>query len=208
MRGIPVNMTKEKSEPIIPKYNYRGKTVTNNGETYTPIKHIALESMLKGANLHDNAAFLAEIKPFYDPAYSRAEYTVEIYTEVLDRLCDWMYPHLSREEGREQVGRLIFQGFRKTITGRVGLAALHLFGPARLLTMSPRLFEDGAGVGKRTVTQLDTNKYLFTLRNIAGTHEDTIGIIKAGLEAVGAKNVRCEITINSPSSWDFVIEWD
>lgn len=189
-------------------YYYRGRTITNNGEQTTSIKYNTVEGLVKGVSLDGNSAFHAEIKPFFDPAHPRRLYTVAEYLEVLDRICDWFFPQLSREQGREQAGRLGLEGFRKTIFGRVALASIHLIGPERLLKLSPTLFDSAAGVGKRSVSKLGPQQYCFSSRQVSGTFEEEVGLIKAALETAGAQNVRCEVKILALDSWDYFIEWD
>lgn len=189
-------------------YKYRGKTVTNNGEKETLVKYTSFDSLLKGAGLDDNPAFLAEIKLFYDPNRPNRPYTMDDFLEVLDRACDWLFPHLSREQGREELGRLTFEGFRKTLHGKMALAALHIIGPDKLARYAPGLFNDTVTQTERTVTQLGPRQYLYSIRNASGTPEEVVGLLKAGLQAAGARNVRCRVEQPGASAMDFYVEWD
>jgi uncharacterized protein (TIGR02265 family) len=208
------NASKNKNMDSLSKppatYVYRGKTITNNGEWKNRLKHATLESLLKGASLDTDPAFLAEIAPFYDPTHPQHDYTVSDYLEVLDRVCDWLYPELTREAGREAIGRMIFEGRRKTAFGKVALSALHVMGPNRLMQLAPRLFETTDGTGKRSLVIEDAkaNKYCFCSRGVSGTYEEEVGAIKVALETSGAKNVRIVVEVIEPDSWDYHIEWD
>ncbi len=200
---------KAKNQPERPStYIYRGRTVTNNGEQKALIKYNAIESIIRGVELYTNSAFLQEVQPFFDPTRPKPQYTVVDYLEVLDRICDWCYPNLSRAEGREQVGRLALSGFRKTIFGRVALATIHLIGPDRLLIRVPGLLANVSGTGKYSITKLGLRRYCFSTREEAGTYEETLGVLKAGLGAAGAQNVKCEVKVIAADSWDFILTWD
>jgi uncharacterized protein (TIGR02265 family) len=188
-------------------YIYRGKTVTNNGEWKVRVKHTTLESLVKGADLENNLAFLAEIYPFFDPCCPQHDYTVCDYLEVLDRMCDWFYPNLTRESGREAIGRLLFEGRRKTAFGKIALSALHVMGPQRLIMLAPRFFETTEGVGHRTIKMVGPNQYCFSSRGVSGTYEEEVGAIKAALEEAGAKNLKVEVEVLAPDSWDYHIKW-
>jgi uncharacterized protein (TIGR02265 family) len=189
-------------------YVYRGKTTPNNGEQTATIKYNGIESILKGTKLDQNPAFLAEIRPFFDLKRPRKEYTLEIYFEVMDRVCDWLFPDLSRPAGREQVGRLMLEGFSTTVFGRIAMAGLNMMSPGRALMLTPNTFKNILNYGERTVTALAPNRYLFSSRGVAGTPEEQMGSIVAMLEKIGTQNPRCTVTVIDPKNWDYLFEWD
>jgi uncharacterized protein (TIGR02265 family) len=199
----PVNIT---SRPA--NYVYRGKTDTGTDEWKTRVKYATLESLLKGTGLENSTEFLDEVSLFFDPKHPQHDYSISDYIEVLDRMCDWIFPKLTREAGREAIGRMLFDGRRKTVFGKVALSALHVMGPHRLMSLAPRLFEVTGGVGKRTLTNSGPNQYCFSSRQVAGTYEEEVGAIKAALEEAGAKNLKVVVEVLAPDSWDYHISWD
>ncbi len=193
----------------LPKhYIYRGRTITNNGEDTATTTYNSLESLLKGADLYDDGAFLTEILPFFNPMHLKNNYKVSVYLEVLDRICDWHFPNFTREMGREEAGRLTFKGFRRTIFGRVVLASLAMIGPERLIKLAPSLFKRVVDAPDCSVKQIGTHSYIFDYPNVSGTYEDKTGIFKEALEQAGAHNVRCEVKILTPRHWEFSLEWE
>ena len=189
------------------EYVYRGRTITSNGEDTVTTTYNSLESLLKGADLYDDGAFLTEILPFFNSMYLQNDYKVSVYMELLDRICDWRFPNLTREMGREEAGRLTFRGFRRTILGRVVLASLGMIGPERLIKLAPSLFKRVVDAPDCSVKQTGPYSYIFDYPNASGTYEDKIGIFKEAWEQAGAGNVQCEVKILTSRHWEFWLEW-
>jgi uncharacterized protein (TIGR02265 family) len=130
--------------------------------------------------------------------------------EVLDRVCDYQYPELTREAGREAVGRLIFEGIGKGLFGALVLQSLHIMKADGLMRLIKRFFDATGGVGRRSVEVLNAsnNSYKFSSRRVSGTYEEEVGAIKAALEEAGATNVQIAVEVLATDSWDYYISWD
>lgn len=189
-------------------YKYRGKTSPNNGEKLAKVKYTLLETLLKGTNLDNNPAFMQEIQPFFKPDQLSREYTLENYFEIMDRACDWLFPNLSREQGREEIGRMFLNGLRRTVFGRIALSGMHLMKSGQMLMLSPYTLGSMVSYGQRSVKELGPKHYLFSSRGVAGTCEEQVGALKQALQETGAKNIRCTVQLLTPNDWDYVFEWD
>lgn len=189
-------------------YMYRGKTPLTVREQNSKIKHNLMETVLKGTNLINDPAFMEEVLPFYDPKHFQSEYTLEVYFQIMDRACDWLHPNLSRAEGREQIGKVLFNGFQKTVMGKILLASLHLMTPEKILLTAVHIFNNILLYGKRSSKELGPKSYLLSTRDTFGTPEEQVGALLACLEFAGTKNPRCTIKILESGSWDYIFEWD
>jgi uncharacterized protein (TIGR02265 family) len=191
-------------------YIYRGKIVTNNNEDTTYVKVDTIEAILDGTDLVNSVAFMHEIANYYDPKERKKSVLMSDYLEVVARASDWLYPHLSREAGIEELGRALFLGRSRSVFGKIAFAGIQLFGPKLTILTAPRIFDLTGEVGKRSaiIVNEQANEYTFCSREVSGTYWEEIGALKAALEIAGAKNVQIDVEILAPDSWDYHIKFD
>lgn len=177
------------------------------------IKQFTFESVLKGTGLLDNPALVAELKPVYDASRQQNFYPAETYHRVVEFAREHLFSAKSEKDAYIEIGQKAFYGYYKgTIVGRVALAALHIISPARLMSMTSRLWED-SGLGQCQTEKLTEQRYRVAFRNFAANPSIVTGLAREALTITGAKNLRYELNVlPSPGQYlydfDLIWEWD
>jgi uncharacterized protein (TIGR02265 family) len=144
----------------------------------------------------------------FDVKRPPAAIPLDTVIEIQRYLARYLYPGLPLSAALWKLGRVTFEGYRRSLVGRVMLAALHLWGPHRAINNAPRIYEMTMKYGIRTVKKVGPTKYELRHQYEPGNIELLAGNIEAGLEAAGAKNLRVKIRPLAPDDHILDIEWD
>jgi uncharacterized protein (TIGR02265 family) len=141
-------------------------------------------------------------KPF-DPAYpiSRWEKCLVVCAEEL-------FPERSLELGVQEVGFLLTRGYFQTLLGSAVAAVLKVIGPARAIKRMDRSLRSGNNYSETRVTELAPGKFEFWSNETGLTQYNLVGLLRAGAEVSGAKNLRAEIVKRDDEGVTIVLEWN
>lgn len=144
----------------------------------------------------------------FDVKRPPATVPLEHVIEIQRYLAGYLYPNLPQGVALWKLGRVTFEGYRRSLVGRVMLAALHLWGPHRALNNAPRIYEMTMKYGIRTVKRIGPCHYEMRHQYDPGNIELLAGVTEAGLEMTGAKNLRISIHRLADDDHVLDIEWD
>ncbi len=170
----------------------------------------AILPMLEDTGLSRNPQVADELKKRYNFDVKRPPTSVPMETGIAIQryAAQYLYPDVSLTVALWKLGRVTFDSYRRSIVGKVMLAALPIWGPHRLMTSAPRVYEMTLKYGVRTVKKVGPTKYEFRHQKDSGNIEMVAGIAEASLEATGAKNVRVSIRTLALGDHILDIEWD
>lgn len=144
----------------------------------------------------------------FDVKRPPAAIPLETIIEIQSYIAHYLYSDLSQGAALWKIGRITFEGYRRSLIGRVMLAALHIWGPHRLMTNSPRLYDMTMKYGIRTVKKVGPCHYELRHQYEPGHIELLAGVAEASLEAAGVKSPRIFIRRLSDDDHILDIEWD
>lgn len=170
----------------------------------------AILPMLEDTGLTRNPQVADELKKRYNFDLKRPPTSVPMETGIAIQryAAQYLYTDLPLAVALWKLGRVTFDSYRRSIIGKVMLAALPIWGPHRLMSSAPRVYEMTLKYGIRTVKKVGSTKYEFRHQKDSGNIEMVAGIAEAALEATGAKNIRVSIRTLAPDDHILDIEWD
>ena len=173
------------------------------------MKYVVVEALLKGLGIEDKSPELEKIAKIcgYPPSLPVREIPVENFEKLLEWLAAYFYPELPKSEGLFKVGSKLFEGYRKTILGRVQLAALNLMGPERVVKLFPDYSGKNTNFGKRWWEQRGPQSYVICYRNVPLPAEYILGLLYGSLVEVGIKNAVLDFKKIGPEDTDFMVSW-
>jgi len=187
------------------------KVETDLGEY--KVKKEALEALLAGTGLKNDPAITETLAQLgYNVKQPPAEVSLETVRAILELVANHFFAELPRPEAMRKLGRLTFEGYRKTPIGRILLAAVDVWGATRLLRNSPQVYRAVFRYGERDVRELGPNHWEQLHRDEPGHIEFLAGVTEATIEAAGSQNVILEIqqleAIEGRLDYRFEIKWD
>lgn len=134
-------------------------------------------------------------------------YTFDVWMKSLALVGAAVFPDKSPEEGRFQLGKAFIEGFRQTTIGRALLRFLRLIGPRKALETAANAFKTGNNYTETRVRDLAPAKVELWMNEVGPYPEFSAGLILAGVEASGARDVRVHCTQHDGHAATYVIEW-
>lgn len=116
-----------------------------------------------------------------------ADVPAERYAEVVRLVARRHHPQLSEARGLHEVGKAVFEGYRKTLMGKLALSALSLMGPERLVKKIPEILRRNTNFGERHVEQRGPNHYVIVSRGVPLPGDYYAGVLDAAMHAVGVE---------------------
>ncbi len=186
---------------MIPEYFSQRENVINI-EGIWPI--------LEVTGLDKNPQVIEELRRDFNYDVKRPPGAVPFETGVAlqNYLAKYLYPDLPKAAALWKLGRVTFEGYRRSLVGKVMLAAMPIWGPHRAIKNAPRIYDMTMRYGVRTVKQTGPNKYELRHQNDPGNIELLAGNLEAGIEATGAKNVCVKIRTLASDDHILEVEWD
>jgi len=130
------------------------------------------------------------------------------WTRCLELCAEELYPELPQEEGIRQMGYVLTGGYFQTFIGSALSAVLKLIGPARALHRMDRSLRSGNNYAEVKVTQLDSTHFQFWCNEVGTLRFNMLGLLSAGAEVAGAKNLRGTITHFDDQGVTIDLRWD
>jgi uncharacterized protein (TIGR02265 family) len=175
------------------------------------MKYVAIESLLYGFDIKEGSPVMEQVKSICNlhatSNLAEKDVPVEQYIELVQWLASRYYSHLPLSKGLFEVGMRWYEGYRKTILGKVQLAAIHIIGPERTLKKVPAYAEKHSNFGKRNLVQQGPQSYILQFREIPLAPDFVIGILKGGFVECGIEKVSLEWKRLGPEDLDFIISW-
>lgn len=133
-------------------------------------------------------------------------YALQAYTDILDACGASRFPDAAPLERFRQVGRLFFSGYEKTLVGSALVAMLRLLGPRRTLERMTRNFRTANNYTEVTVEALGAAHHLVRVNYVVrpGFY---LGIIEAGCERAGAKDLSVTLVSQDGESPVYEVKW-
>lgn len=130
------------------------------------------------------------------------------WTRCLEITAQELAPQKSLEEGLEYIGLILTRGYFETLVGKALAGILKLIGPMRGLKRMDRSLRSGNNFGEVKVTEKGPGHVEFWCNELGTARHHMLGLIKAGAEVCGAKNLRGEITHFDDRGVTFDLKWD
>lgn len=136
-----------------------------------------------------------------------AAYPFEAWMAFLRIAAEELYPELPVDAGTRQLGVLYMQGYRETLMGRAILSLLRVLGPRRALQRATHNFRSGNNYTRTRLTELGPGHHALWMNEVGPYPGFTAGIIHAGLEVAGARDVRVEPEGHDGRACTYAIRW-
>ena len=133
---------------------------------------------------------------------------LETWLKVITIASELVAPGTSFDEGSYRLGRRFIDGYAETLVGKALLAALRVLGPRRTLARMSRNFRSGNNFSDTTLSEPSPGDYRLWCNQVSYPHWYR-GVIEAGLEAAGAREVQVELYAHdlSTKSATFRVRW-
>lgn len=139
----------------------------------------------------------------FDPGYPfpRWEKCLVVVSEEL-------FPSLPPDEALEEVGVLLTHGYFQTLMGSALAALLRVIGPARALKRMDRSLRTGNKYTEASVKELGPTRFEFWSNESGLAQFNLVGVLRAGAEISGARNLRTQIVKRDDEGVTIQLEWD
>lgn len=117
-----------------------------------------------------------------------------------------VHPGKRPEEARYLLGRAVITGYGQTVLGRALLRFLKLMGPTLAIRNATNSFKTGNNFTETRLEELGPGKVNLWMNDVGGYPEFTAGILAAGVEAAGGKDVKVDHQHRAPSA-TYKISW-
>jgi uncharacterized protein (TIGR02265 family) len=134
-------------------------------------------------------------------------YPAEQYATLMAKLAEARFPQAGPDERYLLLGRAFMEGYQQTMMGRALLKLLAVLGPRRVLHQTTRSFRSANNYSRAEVTELGPRHFRMVVHPVhhPGWH---VGLVTAGLEIAGGKNVRMQLASLERDEASFDITWE
>lgn len=139
------------------------------------------------------------LKPFY---------SFDVWMDSIRIAAEGVFPEVPAVVARNRLGRALIGGYRETLAGRAILGVMRILGPARTLGQSARNFRAGNNYTEADVKEIAAKCYELWMNEVGPYPEFTSGIVEAGIEESGGKNVRVELKGYDGHAATYRITWE
>jgi uncharacterized protein (TIGR02265 family) len=190
--------------------------MTNSNTDGYFIKKEAIIALLVGTNLQKDetlaAQILEETGQEYDVSQPPDQLSLPAARRILELVAARILPETAQREAMWELGRLAFEGYRKTPVGKILLAAIDVWGATRLIRNSPQVYKAAFKYGERIVREIEPKRWELFYYDEPGYIEFLAGVTQAAVEASGAQNVALAIqplnSENARQNYRIEINWD
>lgn len=165
-----------------------------------------------------DALFARELKPQgafaealeaagYDPAHPQTEYRASVM-DACGLLAErFVYPDLPEGEARQAVGRRMFQGYARTLVGRVVVGSLPLIGPTRFLSRaSGHVISFGAPMQLTSAPVGERSGRFDVLHHPTIRPHFIAGVVEEFFRAMKVEP-RVRIEVHGPARFSLHVDW-
>ncbi len=171
---------------------------------------VPMEEHLTSLDPPLSPALHARVMAEFGSYMGKGEYPVQVGNQLIDLLCAEYLGDQPVAEARRQLGYSYNRSFRRTILGRVMMAALPLMGPGmeRVLRLSPSRFAATANYGTRWVAEVAPHHWRFDWEDEILYPEWIQGILEfGGHEILRLPNLQIRYTILAAKHFSFAVTW-
>jgi uncharacterized protein (TIGR02265 family) len=129
------------------------------------IMGMILEGMFALALPQEPAFVLRILQAGFDPRAVRSQYPRDVFNRCMDIAGQHFYPSLSSASADWELGRRFYDGYMKTMAGKVAALTLPLMGPERLLRRYPTAIKMDPGPMVLTSVPLEPRRWRLEARN-------------------------------------------
>lgn len=174
-------------------------------------KFVMMESFLRANDSFSDPVIVERLRTRtgVDVRHPQATYDRRTVLSVMNTLCDYYYPGLTRQDAYHKLGYDSFNGFRQTITGRIGLALLKLkvISAERLLKNSLEVLNSVDENAIRSMVKDSPTSLRFIYRDDPLDPFAMHGLYEAMMEAAPLKEAKAELKLLSPFNFDIIFSW-
>ncbi len=155
-----------------------------------------------------DAPLVAELRTLgVDPTTElKPAYPLDVFLQVVRRVGQTLAPGAPEAEQSELAGRRFILGYGHTMVGRAMLGMMRVIGPRRTLERLSRQFRTGNNFSETTLKELSPGAFELWVNQCKnpGWYR---GIIAAGLEHAGARDVSVEVVRHGEEGGTFHVRW-
>ncbi len=168
----------------------------------------AVEGMIRalGSKLDaTNAARLREAG--LDVAHILPAYPLDVWLKLMVIAADITSPGATKEQAMYDFGRRFLEGYTDTLLGKALLTMIRVLGPKRTLERMTRNFRSGNNYSQTELKPVGEREFDLWCNHV-NYSEWYRGLISAGVEASGGKNVQISVLKHDSTGAIFRIKYD
>ena len=174
-------------------------------------KHVMLEAFFRAKNCYDDPVFTRLLKERASVDLRKPPATYERWQAqaVTALMVEYYYPNLTPEDAQFQVGHAVFDGYCKTITGRVLFAGLgfDFVQPDFILKIALKALNDGDSNSVRQLVKNNSSSYSFIFRKDPLNPHVSHGLLQNLAERLRRPEATASLLPLSPLNYDIEISW-
>jgi uncharacterized protein (TIGR02265 family) len=174
-------------------------------------KYVMIESFLKANNSLNDPRVVERLEARTELNTKRPAqyYSRRTTLQIMDVLCEYYYPNLSKADAYYKLGYDSFNGFRQTISGRVTWAMLKLkiLQPKRIFKNAVESINEQDENATRVLIQDSPTTYRLQFRDDPLDPYAMHGVIQCLLDSTPLKDAKAELRQLSYLNFDLVCTW-
>ncbi len=152
-------------------------------------------------------AMQAQIVEQFGVYLGKGQHPALVNRRLLNFLCQTCLPQYSPTEAQREFGRRSVLHYRKSILGRVMLAALPVMGMERLLRQYPRQTAAVTNYGTRSVYALAPGEWRLDAEDETMSPDQIQGNFEASCGLIHPQDLHITFTVVGPGNYRFHIHW-
>ncbi|WP_224250029.1 DUF2378 family protein [Hyalangium gracile] len=135
-------------------------------------------------------------------------YPFETWKHCLEIVATDLYPHLTRPQAWQEIGRAMVEGMARTVIGKATVGVARLLGPLRALRRLEHTLQSADNYVEARVTERSPTCVEVWINEVMGQPTYYQGILEACLSMTGAQGGRVELLSCSGGSASFRVQWE
>lgn len=154
-------------------------------------------------------AVIAELADLGLDVKRPADMPIDAWWKVLNVARRLVASDLKEEAAWELLGGEVVRGFSETLVGRSAFLVLRLLGPRRALRQLTAQYRAADSVTQVDSRELEPNRVELLYRVVGGIPQPAYvkGILKVGMELVGAKQTEVTWTPAEADAYRYLVSW-
>jgi uncharacterized protein (TIGR02265 family) len=174
-------------------------------------KYVMIESFLKAHDSLNDSRMVERLEARTELNIRRPAqfYSRRTTLQIMDVLCEYYYPTLSKPDAYYRLGYDSFNGFRQTLTGRVAWAMLKLkiIRPDRVFKNAVETINEMDENSTRVLVQDMTTSYRIQFRDDPLDPYAIHGVMQCLLDSTPLKEAKAELRQLSFLNFDLICTW-
>lgn len=134
-------------------------------------------------------------------------YPAEKWPRYVGITLEELYPNVPRERAANQLGRVFFEGYQRTLMGKALAVLMRAIGPSRTLSRMGRSFQTGNNYTQTRTEVLGPGDVKLWFNEVHGLPWFFAGVIESGAEIVSARNCTVEVMDTDGHACTLRIRW-